>query len=194
LFAIGTRRPFSKLRTALMDTFARFANPSWLQSTDDEAHARFEAIRFADNGCAAFCPRCDCTAVYAYAVRRIWKCKACSYQFSVTSGTIFASRKPAPTRPSPSSPVSAGPCLGSTTTSAAGLGAVAYQQRARQGTRLAAEQAVRPMRVALAEQRQRGVLAQQLDILAQAAAAATCRSRCMRPTQPLSGDRMVGRQ
>jgi hypothetical protein len=159
---------------------------SILRMTDDEAHARFEAIRFADNGGAAFCPRCDCTAVYAYAVRRIWKCKACSYQFSVTSGTIFASRKPAPTRPSPSSPVSAGPCLGSTTTSAAGLGAVAYQQRARE--------AVRPMRVALAEQRQRGVLAQQLDILAQAAAAATCRSRCMRPTQPLSGDRMVGRQ
>lgn len=64
-----------------------------LRMTDDEAHARFEAIRFADNGGAAFCPRCDCTAVYAYASRRIWKCKACGHQFSVTSGTIFASRK-----------------------------------------------------------------------------------------------------
>ena len=61
--------------------------------TDDQAHARFEAIRFADNGGAAFCPRCECTAVYTYAARRIWKCKACSHQFSVTSGTIFASRK-----------------------------------------------------------------------------------------------------
>lgn len=61
--------------------------------TDDEAHDRFVAIRFADNGGAAFCPRCDCTAVYAYAVRRIWKCKRCAHQFSVTSGTIFASRK-----------------------------------------------------------------------------------------------------
>ncbi len=61
--------------------------------SDDEAHARFVAIRFADNGGAAFCPRCECTAVYTYAARRIWKCKACNHQFSVTSGTIFASRK-----------------------------------------------------------------------------------------------------
>jgi transposase-like protein len=61
--------------------------------TDEEAHARFVAIRFADNGGAAFCPKCQCTAVYAYASRRIWKCKACERQFSVTSGTIFASRK-----------------------------------------------------------------------------------------------------
>ena len=61
--------------------------------SDDEAHATFTAIRFADNGGAAFCPRCQCTAVYAYAARRIWKCKDCRHQFSVTSGTIFASRK-----------------------------------------------------------------------------------------------------
>jgi transposase-like protein len=61
--------------------------------TDEEAHARFQAIRFADNGGEPFCPRCDCTAIYTYAARRIWKCKACSHQFSVTSGTTFASRK-----------------------------------------------------------------------------------------------------
>ncbi len=66
---------------------------SILRMTDDEAHGRFVAIRFADNGGAAFCPRCECTAVYTYAARRIWKCKACNHQFSVTSGTIFASRK-----------------------------------------------------------------------------------------------------
>jgi transposase-like protein len=61
--------------------------------SDEEAHDHFTAIRFADNGGAAFCPRCECTAVYTYAARRIWKCKACNHQFSVTSGTIFASRK-----------------------------------------------------------------------------------------------------
>ncbi len=66
---------------------------SIFRMSDDEAHETFTAIRFADNGGAAFCPRCNCTAVYAYTVRRIWKCKACQYQFSVTSGTIFASRK-----------------------------------------------------------------------------------------------------
>jgi transposase-like protein len=64
-----------------------------MRMTDDEAHERFVEIRFADNGGAAFCPRCECTAVYTYKVRRVWKCKACSHQFSVTSGTIFASRK-----------------------------------------------------------------------------------------------------
>src|SRR3954447_14327457 len=64
-----------------------------MRMSDDEAHERFVSIRFSDNGGAAFCPRCECTAVYTYAARRIWKCKACNHQFSVTSGTIFASRK-----------------------------------------------------------------------------------------------------
>jgi transposase-like protein len=64
-----------------------------MRMTDDDAHVTFEAIRFADNGGAAFCPRCECTAVYTFKARRIWKCKACNHQFSVTSGTIFASHK-----------------------------------------------------------------------------------------------------
>ena len=66
---------------------------SILRMSDAEAHARFTTIRFADNGGEAFCPRCRCAAVYAYAARKIWKCQACYHQFSVTSGTIFASRK-----------------------------------------------------------------------------------------------------
>ncbi len=64
-----------------------------MRMTDDQAHARFQAIRFADNGGEAFCPHCGSVEVYTYAARRIWKCKACTHQFSVTSGTIFASRK-----------------------------------------------------------------------------------------------------
>lgn len=75
----------AKARTLSLTAVARM--------TDDEAHASFQAIRWADNGGEPFCPRCDCTAIYAYASRRIWKCKACLHQFSVTSGTIFASRK-----------------------------------------------------------------------------------------------------
>jgi transposase-like protein len=66
---------------------------SIMRMTDDEAHARFQQIRWADNGGEPFCPRCTCTAVYTYAARRIWKCKRCNHQFSVTSGTIFASHK-----------------------------------------------------------------------------------------------------
>jgi ribosomal protein L37AE/L43A len=50
--------------------------------TDDEAHSRFQAIRWADNGGEPFCPRCRCTAIYTYVIRRIWKCKACGHQFS----------------------------------------------------------------------------------------------------------------
>jgi transposase-like protein len=64
-----------------------------MRMSDDQAHETFQAIRWADNGGTALCPRCQCTAVYTYAARRIWKCKACNHQFSVTSGTIFASRK-----------------------------------------------------------------------------------------------------
>jgi transposase-like protein len=64
-----------------------------MRMTDDEAHSRFQAIRWADNGGEPFCPRCECTKVYAFTTRRIWKCRDCLHQFSVTSGTIFASRK-----------------------------------------------------------------------------------------------------
>src|SRR6202044_426943 len=40
-----------------------------------------------------FCPRCNCTVNYPIANRNLWKCRDCRYQFSVTSGTIFSSRK-----------------------------------------------------------------------------------------------------
>ena len=66
---------------------------SILRMSDDEAHAAFVAIRWAANGGEPVCPRCGCLAIYTYAARRIWKCKACNHQFSVTSGSIFASRK-----------------------------------------------------------------------------------------------------
>ena len=39
------------------------------------------------------CPRCDHDEAYNISTRRKSKCKACHHQFSVTSGTIFASRK-----------------------------------------------------------------------------------------------------
>ena len=39
------------------------------------------------------CPRCGHDETYSITTRRKFKCKACYHQFSVTSGTIFASRK-----------------------------------------------------------------------------------------------------
>ena len=59
----------------------------------EEAVEVFKAIRWADTGGAPVCPNCGCAAVNAYKTRPIFKCKSCSKQFSVTSGTIFSNRK-----------------------------------------------------------------------------------------------------
>lgn len=64
-----------------------------MRLSDDEAFETFKAIRWADSGGEPFCPRCGCVAIYQYKARRIFKCKGCNAQFSVTTGTIFASRK-----------------------------------------------------------------------------------------------------
>jgi ribosomal protein L37AE/L43A len=61
--------------------------------SDEEAHARFTAIRWADNDGKPYCPECGCLKVYALATRKLWKCAGCRYQFSVTARTIFADRK-----------------------------------------------------------------------------------------------------
>jgi transposase-like protein len=64
-----------------------------MRLSDDAAHDTFKAIRWANTEGEPVCGRCGCVALYAITTRRRWKCKACSHMFSVTSGTIFASRK-----------------------------------------------------------------------------------------------------
>jgi transposase-like protein len=64
-----------------------------LRLSDEEAYARFKAIRFAQNDGEAFCPKCGSLDLYNLPRRKMWRCKSCPCQFSVTSGTIFASRK-----------------------------------------------------------------------------------------------------
>ena len=66
-----------------------------LRLSDQEAYDAFKAIRFSENGGEAFCPKCGSTDLYGLPRRKMWRCKAkeCGCQFSVTSGTIFASRK-----------------------------------------------------------------------------------------------------
>src|SRR5437763_2309141 len=61
--------------------------------SDEEAHATFCRIRWADNGGKPHCPRCGSLDARKLATRPVWKCKDCKYQFSVTAGTIFADRK-----------------------------------------------------------------------------------------------------
>ncbi|MEX1306394.1 MAG: IS1595 family transposase [Rhodovibrionaceae bacterium] len=64
-----------------------------MRLSDDEAFETFKAIRWAANDGEPVCPRCGCVAVYSYKARRVYKCQACHAQFSVTTDTIFASRK-----------------------------------------------------------------------------------------------------
>lgn len=66
---------------------------SIMAMSDKQAAEAFQAIRWADTGGKPYCPRCRCAALYTYTTRALWKCKACDHQFSVTSNTIFASRK-----------------------------------------------------------------------------------------------------
>jgi transposase-like protein len=75
----------AKARSLSLATVARMS--------EEEARETFKAIRWAANNGEPFCPSCGCVAVYSYAARPIFKCKGCDHQFSVTSGTIFASRK-----------------------------------------------------------------------------------------------------
>jgi transposase-like protein len=60
---------------------------------EDVAYQTFCQMRWPETEGEAVCPRCGCTESYSIATRRKFKCVACLHQFSVTSGTIFASRK-----------------------------------------------------------------------------------------------------
>ncbi|MCP5431659.1 MAG: IS1595 family transposase [Alphaproteobacteria bacterium] len=64
-----------------------------MRLSDEEAYGTFKAIRWAETEGEPVCPRCGGLEAYSYASRRIFKCKACGSQFSLTTGTIFASRK-----------------------------------------------------------------------------------------------------
>src|SRR3954453_12994978 len=65
-----------------------------LRLSNEEAFAVFQRVRFAANDGAPFCPACGCVKVYTLAETPVrWKCSACRKKFSVTSGTIFHSRK-----------------------------------------------------------------------------------------------------
>jgi transposase-like protein len=64
--------------------------------SDEEAERVFIRLRWAESNGEPHCPRCGCLGLYqqrrATGLLR-WRCKACNYNFSITSGTLFASRK-----------------------------------------------------------------------------------------------------
>ena len=60
---------------------------------EQAAYDLFKAIRWPETGGEAVCPKCGCTESYSITTRRKFKCKGCHHQYSVTSGTLFHSRK-----------------------------------------------------------------------------------------------------
>lgn len=60
---------------------------------EDAAYRRFCRLRWPETEGDPVCPICGCLDIYDLSRRRRFKCAACHRQFSVTSGTIFASRK-----------------------------------------------------------------------------------------------------
>ena len=60
---------------------------------EEAAYQTFCEMRWPETNGAAVCPRCSNHETYTITTRRKFKCKGCGHQFSVTSGTIFASRK-----------------------------------------------------------------------------------------------------
>jgi transposase-like protein len=64
-----------------------------MRMSHDEARDAFRNIRFADTDGEPYCPECGCCDAYDLKTRQVYKCKGCAKQYSLTSGTIFASRK-----------------------------------------------------------------------------------------------------
>lgn len=64
-----------------------------MRMSDDEAREAFRNIRWAATDGTPVCPKCGSCEAYDLRTRQVYKCKACAKQFSLTSGTIFASRK-----------------------------------------------------------------------------------------------------
>jgi transposase-like protein len=60
---------------------------------EEAAYRRLCLLRWSATNGKPVCPRCGWTEAYHLSSRRKYKCKACHHQFSLTSGTIFASRK-----------------------------------------------------------------------------------------------------
>lgn len=61
--------------------------------SEEQACEAFRLIRWSETKGEPVCVRCGCLDHYAYKTRKVFRCKACSHQYTVTSGTIFANRK-----------------------------------------------------------------------------------------------------
>lgn len=60
---------------------------------EEKAYETFKRLRWAETNGSPICPHCGGLDSYEITTRRRFKCAACGKQYSVTSGTILASRK-----------------------------------------------------------------------------------------------------
>jgi transposase-like protein len=60
---------------------------------EEAAYKTFRKLRWPETDGEPICPHCGCLDAYGISTRRRFKCAGCLKQFSVTSGTMFASRK-----------------------------------------------------------------------------------------------------
>lgn len=60
---------------------------------EEEAYATFRKLRWPETDGAPVCPHCGSLTAYEIKSRRRFECADCGKQYSVTSGTIFHSRK-----------------------------------------------------------------------------------------------------
>ena len=63
------------------------------QGGEDAAYQTFREMRWPETEGEPVCPRCGCCEAWEINTRRKFDCKGCRHQFSVPSGTLFASRK-----------------------------------------------------------------------------------------------------
>lgn len=63
------------------------------QGGEDKAYETFCRLRWPETEGKPICPRCGCIDAYSLPKRRKFRCKGCTHDFTVTSGTILASRK-----------------------------------------------------------------------------------------------------
>jgi hypothetical protein len=67
---------------------------SIMRMSDDEARDTFKRIRWSSTNGEPFCPHCGCLTAYTLTeTPPRWKCSGCRRKFSLTSGTLFHSRK-----------------------------------------------------------------------------------------------------
>ena len=61
--------------------------------TEKQADTMFRKVRWSDTNGKPVCPNCGSLSHYNLSTRKVYKCKDCSKQYSVTSGTLFAAYK-----------------------------------------------------------------------------------------------------